>query len=74
MAVTIEPEELQRRLEEVLARAAAGERFIVPAGEGRDVELGPAAPREADPAKPVVRRRHHSRRTVAEVIAEDRGA
>lgn len=73
MPVTIKVEELQRRLEEVLARAAAGERFIVPAGDGREVELGPAAG-EAEPLAPVARRRHLSRRTVAEVLAEDRGA
>jgi antitoxin (DNA-binding transcriptional repressor) of toxin-antitoxin stability system len=73
MAVTIQPEELQRRLEEVLARAAAGERFIVPAGEGREVELGPVA--ERVPAPPSgARRRHRGHRTIAEVLAEDRGA
>jgi antitoxin (DNA-binding transcriptional repressor) of toxin-antitoxin stability system len=74
MSVTVDARELQERLAEYLARAAAGERIVVRGEDGPGVALGPveaeAAP--ADEQHPR-RRRHASRRTVAEVLAEDRG-
>jgi len=75
MSVTVDARELQERLVEYVARAAAGERILVRGDDGLAVALGPAeaeaAPAEGQQPR---RRRHASRRTVAEVLAEDRGA
>ena len=73
MATTIDPTQLRARLDEYLARAAAGERILVRDQDGRTVALGPG---DIDrPGQPgAVRRRHRSARTIDEVLAEDRGA
>lgn len=68
MATTIDRSELQARLDEFLARAAAGERILVRDGRGSTVSLGPA---DGPVSK---RRRHYAARTIEEVLAEDRGA
>ncbi|MEX1163829.1 MAG: hypothetical protein WEB03_09630 [Nitriliruptor sp.] len=75
MAITIDAAQLQARLEEFLARAARGERIVVRGEDGRSVSLGPAeTAATAEVPATGVRRRHRSARTVAEVLAEDRGA
>jgi antitoxin (DNA-binding transcriptional repressor) of toxin-antitoxin stability system len=68
MATTIDRSELQARLDEFLARAAAGERILVRDERGSTVSLGPA---DLPPAK---RRRHEAARTIEEVLSDDRGA
>jgi antitoxin (DNA-binding transcriptional repressor) of toxin-antitoxin stability system len=75
METTIDTAQLQARLEEFLARAARGERIVVRGEDGRSVALGPVEPATAAGSSPDgVRRRHRSDPTVAEVLAEDRGA
>lgn len=75
METTIDTAQLQARLEEFLARAARGERIVVRGEDGRSVAFGPVEPATAAGSSPAgVRRRHRSARTVAEVLAEDRGA
>lgn len=67
--------ELQERLAEFLARVAAGERILVRREDGVGVALGPAeAEAERAEVHQLRRRRHATHRTVAEVLAEDRGA
>jgi antitoxin (DNA-binding transcriptional repressor) of toxin-antitoxin stability system len=73
MPTTIDRAELEARLDEFLARAAAGERILVRDAAGHIVALGPAE--EGRPVRPgPARRRHRGRRTIEEVLAEDRGA
>lgn len=75
MAIVIDADELRARLEEFLARAGRGERIWVRAESGEVVVLGRAdsvAPPDSSVRTP--RRRFRSERTVAEVLAEDRGA
>lgn len=75
MATTIDHTQLQARLDEYLARAAAGERILVRGEDGRTVVLGPGQePAAPETTGPVTRRRHPSTRTIADVLAEDRGA
>jgi len=75
METTIDASQLQARLEEFLARAARGERIVVRGADGRSISLGPVDTAPAVDASPAGgRRRHRSARTVAEVLAEDRGA
>ena len=75
MSVTVDAQELQERLAEFLARAAAGERILGRREDGVGVALGPADV-EAERAEvhQLRRRRRASNRTLAEVLAEDRGA
>lgn len=75
MATTIDPDQLQARLDEYLTRAAAGERIFVRYEDGRTVVLGPGQePTAPETTGPVTRRRHRSTRTIADVLAEERGA
>ncbi|MEX0869146.1 MAG: hypothetical protein WD011_05690 [Nitriliruptoraceae bacterium] len=73
MPETMDAEQLQRQLEDVLARAASGEYIVVRSADGREVAIGPRRGARRSGASPV-RRRHPSDRTVADVLAEDRGA
>lgn len=74
MATTIDRAQLQARLDEFLARAAAGERILVRESAGRVVALGPVEDARPDRPGPARRRRHRATRTIEEVLAEDRGA
>jgi antitoxin (DNA-binding transcriptional repressor) of toxin-antitoxin stability system len=74
MPKTIEAAELQQHLDEVLARAADGEHIVVRSADGREVTIGPRQRVWREGPRQVRRRRHRSERTVAEVLAEDRGA
>lgn len=73
MSVTIGLRELRERLEEFLGRAGRGERIVVRPDGGEPVVLGPAGDEARREDVQVVRRRYRSERTVAEVMAEDRG-
>ena len=70
MSAVIDVSELRAHLEDFLARAQAGERILVRRPDGSRVVLGPAD--GGDPQER--RRRYPSDRTVAEVLAEDRGS
>ena len=75
MATTIDPAQLHERLDEYLQRAANGERILVRGRTGRTVMLSPAEQSAAasEDARTVERRRHHSTRSIADILAEDRG-
>lgn len=69
----IDAAELHRHLDEVLARAADGEVIVVRSKDGREVTIGPQSVAGRTRRPSTSHRRHYSDRTVAEVLAEDRG-
>jgi len=71
---TINHAELQARLDELLARAASGERILVRDAAGHVAALGPADDDRPVSPGPARRRRHRASRTIEGVLAEDRGA
>ena len=75
MSTTIDAEELHAHLGEYLERATRGEGIVVrhDAG-GRRVLVRLSAPPSASTRPPSPRRRFASERSVAHVVAEDRGA
>lgn len=72
--MSIDVAELQRHLDDVLARAADGETIVVRSHDGREVTIGPHPTAAISRRSSVPRRRHRSDRTIADVVAEDRGA
>ena len=73
MAISIDLAQFRARLDEFIARAAAGERILVRNDVGHTVVLAPAELAGGTVA-PRTRRRYRAHRTIAEVMADDRGA